>query len=327
MRDMEQEARELLRAIRGPRSQIAFCRRLGYTSNVATDWEAGRRFPDAAEALRAAELCGIDVGAALRRFHPSAGAAWATDGLGGWLRALRGSTSHVFLAATCGASRHQVGRWLRGDAVPRVPQWLQLVDACTGRMPDLVAALVDVGQVPTVAAAAEARRRASRLVYDAPWTPAVITLLATAPSGTVGALAGRLGLDPAALDPAVEALVAAGIVARDGGALRLVAPLTSSARGSDDDGHRVRTHWAEVSRRRLHARGPGDVFGFDVFAVSRADLERIKERYLAFYREVRATVAASEPVETAGMLVVHLFDWGGLDADDSFAEPSRPTAV
>jgi hypothetical protein len=32
-------ARQLLRAMRGRRSQVAFARRLGYRSNPITDWE------------------------------------------------------------------------------------------------------------------------------------------------------------------------------------------------------------------------------------------------------------------------------------------------
>jgi hypothetical protein len=279
--------------------------------------------------LRAAAVCGIDVGAALARFHLPSAEAWIAGGLGAWLRALRGSTPHTFLAGATGASRHQVGRWLRGDAVPKLPELLALVDACTGRMPDLVAALVDVERVPSVAAAAKARARAGRLLYDAPWSPAVLTLLATAPGGTTEELAARLSVDPEELAPAVEALVAAGLVARDEGGLELVAPLTSAGQGSDDDRYRVRVHWTEVARRRLDRRIPGDRFGLDVFAVSRADLERIRERYAAFYREVRAIVAASEPVETAGLLVVHLTEWGGLASPlpRPVREPRGPLGV
>jgi transcriptional regulator with XRE-family HTH domain len=315
---MEREAaRQLLRAIRGPRSQIAFCRRLGYASNVCTDWESGRRFPDAEETFRAARVAGIDVLAALRAFHADSAELWRDRGVGAWLTALRGSASHQLLASACGASRHQVGRWLRGDAIPRLPELLRLVDACTGRMPDLVAALVDVDLVPAVRDAAEVRRRASRLVFDVPWSPAVLTLLATVPSAPIGAVARKLGLDPADLSSAVDALVSAGLVAaRDDGTLAVVAPLTGTARGSQADRHRLRLHWSEASRRRLDAPGPDDQFGLDVLGCSRADLARIRERYLAFYREVRAIVAASEPVETAGLLVVHLFDWGGLGDRD-----------
>jgi transcriptional regulator with XRE-family HTH domain len=46
-------ARQFLRAVRGRRSQVAFARRLGYASNVAAEWESGRREPSAADALSA----------------------------------------------------------------------------------------------------------------------------------------------------------------------------------------------------------------------------------------------------------------------------------
>ncbi len=42
----------VVRALRGKRSQLAFSRRLGYSTNVAYAWEAGRRGPSTREAFR-----------------------------------------------------------------------------------------------------------------------------------------------------------------------------------------------------------------------------------------------------------------------------------
>src|SRR5687768_13571946 len=66
--DYEALACGVMRGLRGRRSQTAFSRRLGYSTNVAYTWEAGRRFPTAAEMLRAAARTGIDVRAALTPF-------------------------------------------------------------------------------------------------------------------------------------------------------------------------------------------------------------------------------------------------------------------
>jgi hypothetical protein len=52
--DFDRIARELMVALRGRRSQVAWSRRLGYRSNVAYAWESGRRSPTGAEMLRAA---------------------------------------------------------------------------------------------------------------------------------------------------------------------------------------------------------------------------------------------------------------------------------
>ncbi len=50
---MRVAASQFLRAVRGKRSQVAFARRLGYRANPITDWENGRRYPTAAEAMEA----------------------------------------------------------------------------------------------------------------------------------------------------------------------------------------------------------------------------------------------------------------------------------
>lgn len=78
---MEIVARQFLRAVRGARSQAAFSRKLGYRGNPVADWEAGRRFPTAEEALRACERVGIDVHAAFHRFHPVAAPALGEQGV------------------------------------------------------------------------------------------------------------------------------------------------------------------------------------------------------------------------------------------------------
>ena len=46
---MEQAAQQLLRAVRGRRSQQALSRHLGYRSNPVANWETGRRYPTARE--------------------------------------------------------------------------------------------------------------------------------------------------------------------------------------------------------------------------------------------------------------------------------------
>ena len=53
-------AADLMRALRGKRSQRAFSRRLGMKSNTAYNWEAGRRWPTGARTLWIAQRVGID---------------------------------------------------------------------------------------------------------------------------------------------------------------------------------------------------------------------------------------------------------------------------
>src|SRR5689334_6815786 len=63
--DMDHEAlaKELIRALRGRRSQVALSRRLKHRSNVLYAWEAGLRAPTAAGFLGLAKRVGIDIDA------------------------------------------------------------------------------------------------------------------------------------------------------------------------------------------------------------------------------------------------------------------------
>src|SRR5450432_4164483 len=137
---VEVAARQLLRAIRGGRSQVALARRLGYRGNPMTDWERGARFPTAEESLRAAAVTKIDVASAFQRFSPTVVLPESNGAfdLPGWLSALRGSTSLAEVAARCGASRYSVGRWFKGQAKPRLPDFLRLVAALSGRVQEWV---------------------------------------------------------------------------------------------------------------------------------------------------------------------------------------------
>ena len=124
---MEIVARQLVRALRGARSQQAFSRRLGYRSNPVAEWEAGRRFPTAAEILRACRVVGVNVEAAFAAFPPGTS---PTD-LPRWLDGLRGDRPLASVARDLGRSRFAVARWLSGEAEPRLPDFLALVDLLT----------------------------------------------------------------------------------------------------------------------------------------------------------------------------------------------------
>lgn len=313
---MKDAAAQLLRALRGTRSQLAFSRRLGYRSAVAADWEAGRRMPTAGEALRAAQRVGVDVVAALQAFQPMTPLPWDPDDpehVAAWLRALQGNASGRDVADRAGVSRHRVGRWLSGRARPRLHELLLLVEAMTGRASDLVAALVDIDAVPALAGAHHQRRAARRLAFDEPWTAGVLTLVETGQVPVEGApvwLAGRLGTTTDAAGRALDALVAAGIVVRRRRAWHVDQALTVDVHASPADVAALKGHWLDVARDALGR--PRAIHAFNLFSVSSSDLDRIRAAQAAFFREVRGIVAASTPSEVAALLTVQLVP---LDAD------------
>jgi len=265
--------------------------------------------------FRACSRVGIDVSTALTRFHGPSALLWNPESpevIHPWLASLRGQSSQALLAERSGLSRQQVGRVLSGRARGRLPLVLRLLHAMTGRMPDLIGQLVPIEQVPAIAREAEARRSLARLAFAHPWSPAARAWL-----GTVGRvpieeapdrLARALSLPRAEAEELINALVSSGAARVDRRQLRPSPRVTVEIDASAEDLQRVRAHWARVSADRVAAGTDGDLFSFNVFAVGREDLTRIRDAQRRFYREVRAIVAESPP-EVPAMLVVHTATW------------------
>ena len=293
--DAPSVASQLLRALRGRRSQVAFSRRLGYRSNVAADWEQGRRFPTGGELMRVLRVVGQDPPTLLQAFHPPTAALagdCTDDELPAWLDAQRGRATVQELAARMGASRHAVGRWLAGRSRPRLPDLLALIDAMTGRVHDLVAGMVDIQAVPLLAVRVERARAAREVGLDEPWALPVLLAIETEgyaalPAHDPAWLAGFLDLPEERVERCLARLLDAGVVRREGERLVPGAPLTIDTRAHPELGRALKRHWLHIGMDRISRPRPGDVLGSNLFVLSRAELQRVRELQRAFYREVR----------------------------------------
>jgi DNA-binding phage protein len=185
---LEALSRDLVRGLRGHRSQVATSRRLGYRSNVLYRWEAGLRWPSGAELLRLAERTGADVEAALRRFDPAAaevasarGAPGTAAHLTAWLGAVRGQLTLSELARRterigAGLSRSALGRVFSGASEPSLPAVLAIL-AAVDRLWDWLGLWVPLETLP----GSEERQRLTAAHHAAalgrPWTDGVAALL------------------------------------------------------------------------------------------------------------------------------------------------------
>ncbi len=319
--DFDVVAAELLTALRGRRSQLAWSRRLGYHSNVAYAWESGRRSPTAAEALRAAARAGVDLRTRLGAFL-GAPPPWFTEldpatpeAVARLLVTLRGSVSNAELARRAGLSRLSVQRWLAAQTEPRLGDFLRLVQAASLRAVDFVAALVDPAALPSIGPLwrqLDARRRSA---FELPWTQAVLRALelrdyTALPEHQPGWIAARLGLSPAEEARCIEGLAASGQAAWTGTHYRPTV-MTVDTRGGPELSRRIKSHWTEVAKERIDAACPGQ-FSYNVFVVSNADFERIRELQRSYFQALRSIVAESEPGERVAVVNVQLF---ALDPD------------
>ncbi len=313
---MEQVARQLIRAVRGRRSQEAFSRRLGYTSNPVADWEAGRRFPTAGEFLRACGLAGVPWKEAFAQFTPEEAELLgdgADDAVAAWLASLRGNTSIKDVADRVGESRYAVARWLSGDTRPRVPDFLRTIQALTSRVSDLVAALVPIEEVQALAEEHRRRHASRRVAFEEPWAAAVMCLLETQAYADLGQhtdgwIAQRLEIPVEVVERCLASLEEAGLVERSDGLFHTMEQLTIDATADPDGTQRLKAHWAALGPTRATAPREGDLVSYNVVAVAREDLERIREAHVRYFMEVRTIVANSRP-EVAALVNIQLLTW------------------
>lgn len=299
--DYELAARQLLRALRGSRSQRACNRRLGYSSNVTHAWETGSRQASMTDLFRLARLAGVDAAAAaeglMRNPRPLGTAEGGIDGAT-WLRELMVGWSVSEMARELGCNRNTVARWLRGQTEPRVGELLRLVQVTTQRVLDFVARLVALEHVPAFARHYEDLERQRRIAYEMPWAHAVLHVLELEAYRKLerhepGFIARLLGISLEQERAALDALMAARQVERVKGRLRPRRVISVDTSKDPVANLRLKAHWARVGSERLGeaALARGALFSHNVFAVSDEGYQQIRRAHLEYYDRLRSIVA------------------------------------
>jgi len=333
-------AREVLRVLRGRRSQTAFSRRLGYRTNVAYAWESGRRFPTASELFRAAEVVGVDVRSAVADFFyrrlPGELAELEPSDPGfpaALLRALRGPVTMGRLGERAGLSASAVSRILAARSQPRVPQFFQLVDVATRRLLYLLAGLVDLEAIPSARVEWRRLERLRRLTLEDPLfesVPRVLELdewadeggaaggLEAGPAGQE-AIARRLGVAPAEVARVLGELEDAGLIRREGGRWRVDRERSvETTRLDPRRGVVLRSHWAETAAARMRDSDDGH-FAYLVFTADEPTLAALRDLQRDYFRAFRS-LAASAPRNTrVAVANMHMFT---IDHPDGPRAPS-----
>ncbi len=324
--DYEVLAGEVLRLLRGPRSQVAFSRRLRYKSNVAYLWESGRHWPTAATSLWAASRVGIDPLKAVAEFYRTP-PSWLGDAdltkakdVARLLDDLRGNTPILEIAKRTDRSRFAISRWLKGKTEPRLPDFLRLIEATSQRLLDFLSRFVDVEQLDSAKTAWQQLQAARAMIGRLPWSPAVLLVLETEdylalPRHEEGWIANRLGLPREVERECIDLLATSGQIQMVQERWRVVRVQTIDTRADPNAGHRLKEWWAQVGLESIRNRKPG-VFSFNIFSVSNSDFERLETMHRNHYRAMRAIIAASKPAQRVCATNLQLFALDGAISDD-----------
>lgn len=315
--EAEMIAADLVRALRGRLSRAAFSKRLGYRSNVVVRWETKSAWPSADAFLTRVGAIKPRLLQLLPRFLGHAPASHTNTkvmpaDVASFLRELRGKTPLSVLAERAGYSRFRVSRWLQGSSRPRLPEFLCLVEAATRRLLDLIAHMTDPLHMPTVAPRYRELRVAREVAYDAPWSHAVLRTLELTdhPSKHQPAwIAKRLGISVVEVEAGLAQLVRGGLVRKIRNRYRPTRVQLIDTRADPTRALGLKAHWARSAVARLEAGAPGG-FGYSLFAVSKRDLQRLRELHLEYVRAMQTVIAESEQPECVGLYCSQLVDLG-----------------
>ncbi len=315
--------RELVRALRGKRSQAALSRRLGYSSNVLYTWESARRAPVASAFFRLAARSGVDLGQGLREFLSDRGAA-APDvrhaaGVAELVRALMADWPMVELAASVGADRTTVGRWVNGATEPKLPELLRMVETTTQRLLDFVAIFADPASLPSVRSLYHDLQVQRRLAYDMPWSHAVLRALElrgyrALPRHQPGFIAQSVGISLEEEQRCLAALAGAGQIRRRRGRWVLGRVLTVDTRPSEADNRRLKLHFAEAAVERLRSGSAPEsaLFSFNLFAINATDFEKIRRLHVEYFQRIRDLIASSTHPDRVVLMNLQLLPLASL---------------
>ena len=314
-------ASQLIRHVRGRRSQQAYSKRLGYRTNVVHAWEAGRSFPTAATWFGLLERSGVRASEALRLFYGQPPEFLADldlsqpDGVRELLEHLRGQESLTTIAQRMGRNRYAAARWFHGPAEPRLPDFLSLVEACSLRLLDFVACFADPLDLPEAATAWSAVCAARKTAFELPWSHAVLRMLELEeyrklPRHEIGWLASRLRLTTSEERACLDLLVEAGQARWNGSHFEPSEVLAVDTRREPDAARALAVFWAQQGVSRLEQGADGH-FAYNLFAVSNADYDRLRELQRAYFSQIRAIIAESAPAQCVALINLQMFPVAG----------------
>ena len=319
MFDVELLSRDLMRALRGARSQPAFSRGLGFRSNAAYLWEHGRRYPEVSAFLKAGLARDARLGPALARFFEQpldtfeGRRALSLRNVTRLVVQLLGTGSKRDVAAQLGVDRTTLGRWCAGKTEPRLPQFLSLVQLSTQRLIEFISLFVDLSVLPSTREVYTYFLRQRRLAYELPRSHIVLRALEldayqAQPRHDPALLAREVGASEAEVERCLAELEAAGQVVRADGHYRAAQILTIDTREDPEQNARLKAFWAREALERFETRRspPETLFSFNLFAISEDSFQQIRKLHLGYYDQARAIIEQSRSADRVVLMNLQL---------------------
>ena len=213
---------------------------------------------------------------------------------------LRGKAPLAAISRKVGRSRSSVGRWLNGKAEPRLPQFLELINAMTPRLMDFVAAFAEPSQLPSLRSLWAIYQAQRRIAYELPWSHAVLRALelnayGAFPRHKPELIAKAVGLPMRESERQLTELAHSGFLTKTGTRWSKRPGMAIDTGGGSSAADTLKRHWAEVALERFTSGRLGDgLFSYNLFNISATDFRKVRALHLRYYNELRSIVQASQ---------------------------------
>lgn len=323
---------ELVRALRGARTQKALSRRLGYQSNVLFAWESGRDAPTAAKFFRLAKIVGANVDEAVGRLGRGGDLPELSirAGVAELARRLRGGQKIGTLADKLGRDRFAVGRWLSGATEIPLPDFLRIVEATSLGLVDFVSALAPPESLPSIQEQYSMLEAARRAACELPWSHAIVFMVdlpeyQALSKHVPGWFGSRLGISLTEEQASLALLLQSGRLREECGRYRSVGELAVNTRLDPDATRKLAGFWMRQGAERVLGKQAGK-FAFNAFGVSREGYQKLRELETRYFAELRSIVSDSSQIEVVAVATFQLFPLAGewqVEATSPIGEPAR----
>jgi len=292
---------ELLRALRGKRSQVGLSRRLRFRFNQIYRWESGQTKIGWTDFVRLTEVVKVDLGKIIRMLrvfdhHPSEHVKL--------VESMIGSRKIVQIARDMKCSTSVLSRWLNGRTTPSLEQMLRLMQATDQSVIQFLDAISPIeDSFPSLREKHQALKRRIEFFHCFPDATLVIRLMETDEYRRLtryerGWFARRLKIPIAEEKTIIETLVRLELVEMC--ANKPVPIVTEHIRTISTYEQRRKTdkYWQQMGAKVLDISDRPTIFssfGYWAFSCSEEARKKVREAEHAFYQTVGNIVNTDQP--------------------------------
>lgn len=286
-------SQDLLRGVRGRRSQDYVNRKLGFSGNQVYRWEKGLRFIDWSDFVRVCALLDKDLEGIFRIQFGYREKSLESPQV---VRHLLGSMKTPEAVRATGFSRSVLTKWMKGTTSPQLHQILKLLENPNRLLLPFVRELLGTVEIESLSKYEAQVQRMKDLYYREPVVAGLVAFLETSrfrdKKDFARRMAGVFRMDGARIENLLREMISLGIVEEAefpaGAKIRSV-----DIRGSFEGALGMRRFWFGHVARALDDLRPRDedhLFPFFIFSVSEEGSRKLREAHYRYASQLKAII-------------------------------------